>query len=146
VIIKRTFESAIRREHYPNSKIDIAITIIQDDGGFQSAAINAATLALIDAGVPMHDFVVSLTAAWIADTGFLDTGRNEVSSRFPVLEIAVFPGTRQIVTLNLAARITPEASRTLIGLAIDGCLKLHRILAAVVRSDSTVRIGTVQHL
>jgi exosome complex component RRP41 len=103
-VLRRTFEAAVRREQYPGSRIDIAVTVVQDDGAFQSAAINAATLALIDAGVPMRDFVVSLTAAWIADLAFLDAARGEAGSRFPVLEIAVFPATRQIVTMSLAAR------------------------------------------
>ena len=75
VILKRTFEAAIKRDIYPHSEILIAITIIQDDGGAQSAAINAATLALIDAGIPMSDFVVSLTAALYEDKCFLDAGR-----------------------------------------------------------------------
>jgi len=34
--------------------------------GVRSCAINAACLALIDAGIPLHDFVVSCS------TGFLD--------------------------------------------------------------------------
>jgi exosome complex component RRP41 len=146
LIIKRTFETAIRRELYPSSRIDIAVTVIQDDGGFQSAAINAATLALIDAGVPVYDFVVSLTAAWICDMAFLDTGRIESSSRYPVLEIAIYPGTRQIVSMNLAARITPDAVKRLTALAIDGCLKLHRLMTSIVRSNSGVRAASVQHL
>jgi exosome complex component RRP41 len=146
LLIKRTFEKAIRRELYPTSRIDISVTIIQDDGGILSAAINAVTLALIDAGVPVYDFVVSLTVAWISDMAFLDTGRLESSVRFPVLEIAIFPRTRQIVSMNLAARISPDAVKQLMALAIDGCLKLHRLMTSIVRANSEVRAATVQHL
>jgi exosome complex component RRP41 len=146
ITIKRTFDVAIIREQFPGSRIDIAVTVVQDDGGFQAAAINAVTLALIDAGVPMHDFVVSLTAAYIADTAFLDTGRLETSARFPVLEVAVFPATAQIVSMNLAARIAPDTARKLTALAVDGCLKLHRLLTSIVRSSSGARAATVQSL
>ncbi|OHT04724.1 3' exoribonuclease family, domain 1 containing protein [Tritrichomonas foetus] len=134
LIIKKTFEEAIKREMYPGSKIEIAITVIQDDGGCQSAAINAVTLALIDAGIPMIDFVVSLSSAFIADQVFLDTGRAESSSRFPILELAVFPSTSEIVSMNMTARISPENAKKLTELALDGCRKLHALLAAIVRA------------
>ena len=136
LIIKQTFEEAIRRETYPNSRSDISITIIQDDGGCLSAAINAATLALIDAGIPMFDFVVSLSSAFIADQVFLDTGRSESSARFPVLELAIFPSTSEIISMNMTARITPENSKKLTELALDGCLKLYSLLMAIVRAST----------
>ncbi|KAH0787298.1 exosome complex component RRP41-like [Histomonas meleagridis] len=136
IIIKRIFETAIRREQYPSSQIDISITIIQDDGSFQSAAINATTLALIDGGIPMYDFVVSLSAAYIADQAFLDTGRNESSTRFPVLEVAVLPSSNQIVSMNMTSRISPEAAKQLTEIAVDGCLKLHLLLANIARQSA----------
>lgn len=136
IIIKRIFESVIRREQFPGSKIDIAVTIIQDDGGYQSAAINATTLALIDGGIPMLDFAVSLSAAYIADQTFLDTGRMESSSRFPVLELTLMPATKQIISMNMTSRISPESAKKLTNLAIDGCSKLYRILDTIVRNGS----------
>lgn len=142
LIIKQTFEEAIRRETYKNSRIDIFITIIQDDGGCQSAAINATTLAIIDAGIPMIDFVVSLSSAFIdrPDDGvqeiLLDTGRAESSARFPVLELAVYPSTQEIVSMNMTSRISPENSKKLTELALDGCLKLHSLLMLFVRASS----------
>jgi exosome complex component RRP41 len=146
VIIKRTFESAIRRELYPASRINIAVTIIQDDGGCLSTAINAVTLAVIDAGIPMHDFVVALTCAYINDMTFIDTGRLESSSRYPLLQIAIFPGTRQIVSINLAARITPDAAKQLSQTAIEACVKLHGMMTSIARANSDIRRGSVQTL
>jgi exosome complex component RRP41 len=35
--------------------------VIQNDGSSKSAVFNAVTLALLDAGVPMKDFLVSTT-------------------------------------------------------------------------------------
>ncbi len=50
---------------FPRSQIDIYIQVLQSDGGDKAAAINASTLALIDAGVPMRDFVCACTAGCI---------------------------------------------------------------------------------
>ena len=47
----QTFEAAILTELYPRSQIDIYVEVLQADGGNLCACINAATLALIDAGL-----------------------------------------------------------------------------------------------
>lgn len=146
VIIKKTFEQAIKRETYPNSKIEICITVLQDDGSTQAASINAASLALIDAGIPMWDFVVAMSVAYIADTAFLDAGRNESGSRYPLLDIAIYPSTSQIITMNMSQKITPEAAKSLTVLAIGGCIKLHTILANAVRVCSNFRMSGIQIL
>ena len=41
------------------------ICVLEDDGGYKSAAFNAATLALIDAGIGITDFVVSMNAGFL---------------------------------------------------------------------------------
>lgn len=56
---------------FPQSQIDLFIEVIQADGGTRCAAINAVTLALIDAGIPMKDFVVSAAAGYISGTPIL---------------------------------------------------------------------------
>jgi len=57
--------------HYPNSEIEVHVQVLQSDGGALPAAINAATLALIDAGVAMRDFVVGCSVAYIQRTPLL---------------------------------------------------------------------------
>lgn len=61
--IASTFESAIMTELYPRSVIEISIQVLQADGSVLAVAINAATLALMDAGVAMKDFVCACTAS-----------------------------------------------------------------------------------
>lgn len=56
---------------FPRSQIDIYIQVLQSDGGDKVAAINASTLALIDAGVPMSDFVCACAAGCIDGTPLL---------------------------------------------------------------------------
>ncbi|XP_016368331.1 exosome complex component RRP41-like [Sinocyclocheilus rhinocerous] len=59
--LKQTFEAAVLTELYPRSQIDIYVKILQADGGNYSACVNAATLALVDAGIPMRDYVCACT-------------------------------------------------------------------------------------
>lgn len=55
--IKSTFEPVVQTHLYPRSTIDIFIHVLQLDGGLLPACINASTLALATAGIPLFDFV-----------------------------------------------------------------------------------------
>lgn len=48
--IRKSFERVIQLQLYPRTQIDVAVCVMQVDGGVRSAAINCVTLALIDAG------------------------------------------------------------------------------------------------
>lgn len=52
-------------------QIDIFVQVLQADGGTRSACINAATLALSDAGIPMRDIVTSCSAGYLNGTPLL---------------------------------------------------------------------------
>ncbi|GAA5838240.1 hypothetical protein JCM3766R1_001871 [Sporobolomyces carnicolor] len=61
--IKNTFEPVLLLHLYPRSSIDIYLQILESDGSVLQAAINATTLALISAGLPLSDYVCSLSLA-----------------------------------------------------------------------------------
>ncbi len=56
-------QATIKTELYPRSQIDIFVEVLQADGGNYCACVNAATLALIDAGIPLKDYVTACTAS-----------------------------------------------------------------------------------
>lgn len=51
--LRRAMEAIIHLELYPRSQIDIFVEVLQVDGSDYCASVNAATLALIDAGIPI---------------------------------------------------------------------------------------------
>jgi exosome complex component RRP41 len=61
-MLKSVFEKVIFLDKYPKSQIDLQVFVLQSDGGYRSAAFNAVSLALMDAGIAMKDFVVATTA------------------------------------------------------------------------------------
>jgi hypothetical protein len=65
LMIQETFESCVLLKLFPRSQIDIFVEIIQSDGSALSAAINATTLALIDAGVPLADFICACSVGML---------------------------------------------------------------------------------
>lgn len=51
--LRRAIEAIIQIELYPRSQIDVFVEVLQSDGSDYCVAVNAATLALIDAGIPI---------------------------------------------------------------------------------------------
>lgn len=56
--LRHAMEAIIHLELYPRSQIDIFVEILQVDGSDYCASVNAATLALIDAGIPIKVFII----------------------------------------------------------------------------------------
>jgi exosome complex component RRP41 len=61
-MLRRIFEAVIEVERFPRSEIRISVTVLAADGGTRCAAVNAVSLALAHAGVPMRDLVVACAA------------------------------------------------------------------------------------
>lgn len=56
---------AIIRSMYPRTLISVTVQVICNDGSLLSVAINAALIALIDAGIALKSLVTSATCAYI---------------------------------------------------------------------------------
>jgi exosome complex component RRP41 len=59
--VQKALEASIVVTNYPNTQIDVCLTVLQDDGAKLTACINAASLAVIDAGIAMTDLLVACT-------------------------------------------------------------------------------------
>jgi exosome complex component RRP41 len=50
MVIRNTIEQTVILELFPRSEISVFVQVLQADGGTRTACINAAMLALADAG------------------------------------------------------------------------------------------------
>jgi exosome complex component RRP41 len=71
--LRQVFDPVVQLQLFPRSEILIVVEIIQNDGGILPAAINAITLALIDAGIPIEDFICASSAGYIDSVPVLGT-------------------------------------------------------------------------
>jgi exosome complex component RRP41 len=80
--LRQTFEEAVQTQLYPRSQIDISVLVLEQDGGNSpleqaiivgvlQTAINAVTLALVDAGVPMNDYICATSAGLVDNNAIL---------------------------------------------------------------------------
>ncbi|KAK8924166.1 hypothetical protein KSP39_PZI019523 [Platanthera zijinensis] len=84
-------------------QIDIFLQVLQADGGTRSACINAATLALADAGIPMRDIVTSCSAGYLCSTPLLDLNYVEDSAGGPDVTVGLLVKMDKMTLLQVIA-------------------------------------------
>ncbi|KAJ1972452.1 exosome non-catalytic core subunit rrp46 [Dimargaris xerosporica] len=61
--LRRIFEGVVLTSLHPSTLIQLNLQVISDHGSVLAAAFNSATVALMDAGVPMRTVVASVSCA-----------------------------------------------------------------------------------
>ncbi|NXS63625.1 EXOS4 protein, partial [Brachypteracias leptosomus] len=133
--LRQTFEAAILTDLYPRSQIDIYVQILQADGGNYCAGVNAATLAVMDAGIPMRDYVCASSAGLADATPLADLSSPEESAGGPQLVLALLPASGQVALLQLSARLHQERLEPVLEAAMAACRATHALLDSVVREQ-----------
>ncbi|XP_058876987.1 exosome complex component RRP41-like [Acipenser ruthenus] len=131
--LKQTFEAAILTQLYPRSQIDIYVQILQADGGNYSSCVNAATLAVVDAGIPLRDYVCACSAGFLEDTPLVDLSHVEESSGGTQLSLALLPKAEHLALVEMDARLHQDHLEGLMDAATRACKDLHAVLDRVVR-------------
>lgn len=73
-LIANTVEGVVLGNLLEKTEIDVAIQFTECDGGELSAAVNCVSLALIDAGIPLKDFIVACDVGLVKGTFLLGFG------------------------------------------------------------------------
>ncbi|KAJ0637506.1 putative ribosomal protein S5 domain 2-type [Helianthus annuus] len=121
LVIRQTMEACIMTHLMPRSQIDIFVQVLQADGGTRSACINAATLALADAGIPMCDLVTSCSAGYLNSTPLLDLNYVEDSARGPDVTVGILPKLDKVTLLQMDAKLPMDIFENVMQLATEGC-------------------------
>jgi len=135
-MLKESAEALLLTSVHPRSQIDIVIEVMQSDGSLKAACLNAITLALIDAGLPMRDFMVACTAGCIDGRVIVDTNYIEDSARGPELVVAYLPNQDKVVTCQLEPKLSLETLGPVMEAALQGCKELYKMLHAMVLEHS----------
>ncbi|KAL3793243.1 hypothetical protein HJC23_000785 [Cyclotella cryptica] len=156
-LLQTALSASILLHLFPKSKISVAVMVLADDGGRLEASINAATLALMDAGIPLKDMVCACSAGrWNAggsDEIVVDLNRREIqaatgsagggggapggggTSDTIYLPVATMPQRGTVVLAQCESRLSggAEAFGEVLEVAMKGCQMVMEIMAAAVR-------------
>ena len=139
MVIRQCLEPAIFLEEYPKTGIYVYIDIIQADAGTRTAAINAASVALADAGIPMRDLVTSVAAGKIGKDYYLDIEYKEEEETFADIPIAYMPRTKQVSLLQMDGDLTVKEVKAALQTAIKGCEEIYDMQKAALKERWDVR-------
>jgi exosome complex component RRP41 len=117
--------------------LDVYIELIQDDGGSYSACINALTLALADARIPIRDYVVSCTATITHSVPMIDINAQERGTS-PELTIAITAKNNEIIVLEQTHLMPSMYLKDVIEEGIKGCQKVYKFIEEAVKHQSSV--------
>jgi exosome complex component RRP41 len=127
MVMRYALEPAVFLERYPRSAIDVYAEVLEADGGTRTASINAATVALVDAGIPMRDLVSSCAAGKIDDMLILDLGDYEDKEGQADVPVAYMPKLGKVTLLQMDGVLSPNEFENCVNLAIDGCNRIYEI-------------------
>lgn len=136
LVIRQTMEACILTQLMPRSQIDIYVQVLQADGGTRSACINAATLALADAGIPMRDFVTSCSAGYLNSTPLLDLNYVEDSAGGPDVTIGILPKLDKVTLLQMDAKLPLDLFENVMQLAAEGCKAIAEYIREVLSENT----------
>jgi exosome complex component RRP41 len=124
-VIRLALEPAIFLEEFPKATIDVFVEIIQADGSTRVTGINAASLALASAGVPMKDLVAACSAGKIDGNLILDLSGIEDNNSECDLAFAMMPGKDKVTLLQMDGILTRDELKKLMEIARDACKKIY---------------------
>jgi exosome complex component RRP41 len=133
---KDIYEQTIILEQYPKCDIELNVLILESDGCFKGAAINAATLAFISAGILLRDTVVGINVGLYQKIPFHDLLTQEEKNEIPLMNVAYMPHFKKFVFFELLNAKTPyENSDVMMAAAESACTKVFETIENFLKFD-----------
>ncbi len=107
-VIKEVFENVILLNEFPNSEIDIFMEVLQGDGSTRTTCVNAASVALASAGIPMRDMVYGISMGKIEDKICLDFDMIEDNYSDADMPVVMSPRNDEVLLLQMDGNMTRE--------------------------------------
>jgi exosome complex component RRP41 len=127
MVIANALSPVIFLEEFPKSVIDVFITVIQADGGTRCAALNAASLALADAGIPLRSLVPAVAVGKADGHLIVDLGDEEDKYGQGDVPMAIIPQTEEIVLLQQDGSFSREELMEALQMGTRACKYLHEV-------------------
>jgi exosome complex component RRP41 len=121
-------------DEYPKTAIDLHVEILEADASTRIAGINAAALALADAGVPMRDLVCACSAGKVEEHIILDIAGKEDTEGDLDLPVAFYPKKNEITLLQMDGLATKDEIKKIVSLAIEGCKKIYEVQKSALKN------------
>ncbi len=144
-VIREALEPAIFIEEFPRTGIDIFVEVMQADGGTRCASINAASLALADAGIPLRSLPVACAVGKVDGKIVLDLSDIEDQKGEADLPMAWIPINQNFTLFQMDGRLTREEFAEAITLFKKGAEKISEIQRKALREKYMIVREEIQN-
>uniref|UniRef100_A0A0K0CYX3 RNase_PH domain-containing protein n=1 Tax=Angiostrongylus cantonensis TaxID=6313 RepID=A0A0K0CYX3_ANGCA len=105
---------------------------LKGDGSHLAACVNAASIAMADAGIPMKGIVAAATCSIVEGQPVVDVNQREESDLLPRITLATLRGEDEVVLVELQNRVHVDHLPALMASAKDTCKGVHECICAAV--------------
>src|SRR3989338_2726504 len=140
MVTRQALTPLVFLDEFPKTAIDVHIEVLQADASTRCVGINAAALALADAGIPMRDLISSCSAGKVGENVVLDVAGKEDTEGELDLPVAYYPRKKQITLLQMDGVTDSKEVKEIIKLAVKGCEKIYEEQKKALRNRSNSRV------
>ncbi|QLG71007.1 hypothetical protein HG535_0B00450 [Zygotorulaspora mrakii] len=137
----RTFNRNLMLHIYPRTLIDIEIHVLQQDGGIMGSLINGITLALIDAGIAMYDYISGVSVGLYDETPLLDTNTLEENAMSTVT-LGVVGKSEKLSLLLVEDKIPLDRLESVLAIGIAGSHRIRDLMDKELRRRAEKRVAS----
>lgn len=130
--LERTFDQSIMTHLYPRTLIKISLTVLAQDGGVLLALVNAMTLALIDAGIAMYDYVALVLTGLLDTATILDLNSLEEQA-MSTLTVGTIGKLEKLALMMLEDKMPVDRLEPVLAVSIAGAHQVRELMDAEVR-------------
>lgn len=123
--VREALRAAVLTENYPRTVIDVFVEIVNADAGTRCTAINAASVALADAGIALRDLISSCALGKVEGKLVLDPCGAEDNYGEADLALAIMPQFNEIALLQMDGRLTQTEFNESMNLVFEACRKIY---------------------
>jgi len=131
--------SVVDLSEFPNTVVDVFIQIPQADAGTRVAGLNAAAMALADAGIPMREMISAIAVGKADKTLIVDVnkeeedfGEGEGATDIPM---AITSRKKEIALLQLDGKISIDELKQAIEMGKKACEEVLKVQTEALKKS-----------
>jgi exosome complex component RRP41 len=129
------FEPVAFLNDFPTTVVDVFTEILQADGSTRVTGINAASMAIAVAGVPMRDLVAACSVGKIQGQLVADLNGIEDNNSEADVAVAMMPTKDRLTLLQMDGALTKDELFTLLDMARENCRRIYEMQKKAIKES-----------
>ncbi|KAI0986461.1 hypothetical protein GJ496_010388 [Pomphorhynchus laevis] len=142
-LIKQSVEAVLLpfgSQRNTRSVLQIDVELLSSDGSSLAVAINATSMALVNAGLPLKDLMCASSAARLRNVVIVDTNRFEESFKPKLITAVVCPKLKEIANVHTTDNLHTSDYEILLKSALEACDGILCVLEEVIMQHSSLQL------